>query len=541
MTIYKNRVLTFLKPCVLPLLAGFFPILYLFSANIRQGTLNMLVLPLSVATAVVLALTFLLCFLFKNALQGTLAAAALIIFSFSYGHLLRYFENTRIGSFLLSNYVIFLLIILLLRTLRTIWKHPEGIKKLIPICTLAAAGLVIFQLGFIALNYKGGIFGEKIALPAQSMLPATPPDAASVSAKHPDIYYIILDNYQRKDSLVNVLNFDNSEFLNEMENRGFYVASQTSANYVMTFLSLSSSLNMQYHDHEFFQSQQWNNDRAIPNEMIQNNQVVAVLRQYGYRFVNISSGWGPTDNIAEADQNIRFSELNEFNLMILNTTILKPFLDYTSRENKRMVIDYSFNALGNMPPSDQPRFIFAHMLTPHPPYVFNQDGSAPSFLNQTYETYAPEYKDAFLNQLVYTNHRVLQMVDQILKNNPDNPPIIIIQADHGSSFGNHTGAVKGGPWVHTMEALATGKFDHYASDFLRERSNILNLYYLPGDGKELLYPTITPVNTFRLILDHYLGTQYGLLEDKTIFSSYGEVFEFHEAPPDILRKVGDSQ
>jgi hypothetical protein len=74
------------------------------------------------------------------------------------------------------------------------------------------------------------------------------PDTISSQEATPDIYYIILDGYGRADMLQALYGFDNSMFVNALEQRGFVVASESQSNYHRTLLSLSSSLNMQYLD-----------------------------------------------------------------------------------------------------------------------------------------------------------------------------------------------------------------------------------------------------------------------------------------------------
>ena len=61
--------------------------------------------------------------------------------------------------------------------------------------------------------------------------------------------------------------------------------------------------------------------------------------------------------------------------------------------------------------------------------------------------------------------------------------------------------------------------DHGPNGFLDPqpahiRYPILNAYYLPDDGSSKLYPSISPVNTFRLILSNYLGADLELLPDR---------------------------
>jgi hypothetical protein len=68
--------------------------------------------------------------------------------------------------------------------------------------------------------------------------------------------------------------------------------------------------------------------------------------------------------------------------------------------------------------------------------------------------------------------------------------------------------------------------DHSANTSLWDRFAILNAYLLPGDGSGRLYNEITPVNTFRLIFDQYLGTDLQLLEDESFFSSWERPYQF---------------
>jgi hypothetical protein len=67
----------------------------------------------------------------------------------------------------------------------------------------------------------------------------------------------------------------------------------------------------------------------------------------------------------------------------------------------------------------------------------------------------------------------------------ETPPIIIIQSDSGKTKGN---------W-----------------------HKIINALYLRGEENPMLYPAISPVNTFRLIFDTYFGTDYGFLPDESFF------------------------
>ncbi|MCJ7436030.1 MAG: hypothetical protein MUO77_21340, partial [Anaerolineales bacterium] len=62
-----------------------------------------------------------------------------------------------------------------------------------------------------------------------------------------------------------------------------------------------------------------------------------------------------------------------------------------------------------------------------------------------------------------------------------------------------------------------------------ERLWIFNAYYFPGH-KDVLYPTISPVNTFRLVFNTYFGGKYDMLEDISYFSPVPKLYEFSEVP-----------
>ena len=48
---------------------------------------------------------------------------------------------------------------------------------------------------------------------------------------------------------------------------------------------------------------------------------------------------------------------------------------------------------------------------------------------------------------------------------------------------------------------------------------------MPQGGDSLLYDSITPVNTFRLIFDFYFGTDHGLLDDYYYYSTYDRPYD----------------
>jgi hypothetical protein len=172
---------------------------------------------------------------------------------------------------------------------------------------------------------------------------------------------------------------------------------------------------------------------------------------------------------------------------------------------------YTFSKLAKVHKIKGPKFVFAHILSPHPPYLFGANGEPvqdSDLYNPLLNTF--KHKEEYLNQLIFISKKVEDLVDEILEKSKI-PPIIILQADHGpaSTF----------PVGIAYPRQPTEKM-------LNERMGILNAFYLPSGGSEFLYKSITPVNTFRLIFDFYLNTNYGLLVDKSYYSTYKNPYEF---------------
>ena len=91
-----------------------------------------------------------------------------------------------------------------------------------------------------------------------------------------------------------------------------------------------------------------------------------------------------------------------------------------------------------------------------------------------------------------------------------------------------------GPYPEGLEGSGEYKFRSLTPPQLRVRSAILNAYYLPGPGREQLYPSISPVNSFRLLFNAYFGTKLPMLPDR-IFSHDSELRPYSLA--DVTSRV----
>ncbi len=330
----------------------------------------------------------------------------------------------------------------------------------------------------------------------------------------PDIYFIVLDEYTRADVLQSIFAYDNSIFLDELRGMGFSVVECAQSNYAQTELVLSSVLNLNYVE-EFGDFAPDSEDRATLRHMIKNSAVEQALGDMGYQMVAFETGYyfselEDADFYFTAGRRSWLSGLSRFEVMLLRSTaglvlvdlsqVLPDFLSPDVEQpldDKRAQVLYTLDMLERIPGEiDGPKFVFAHIVLPHPPFVFDEQGNAANFPE---ELSPEEYSAAYRAQVIFLNQRLLPLLRTILAES-DPPPIIILQGDTGPGRVSHSG-----------------------------RMAILSAFYLPGYESELP-SSLTPVNNFRLVFNAYFQASFSLLEDASYFSLYTAPYDFELLP-----------
>ena len=77
-------------------------------------------------------------------------------------------------------------------------------------------------------------------------------------------------------------------------------------------------------------------------------------------------------------------------------------------------------------------------------------------------------------------------------------------------------------------------YDNRSDKSITERMSIFSAYHLPDQNIDLIYDSITPVNSFRLILNAYFNANYELLEDKSYFSYNTHPYNFTDVTEILL-------
>jgi len=492
------------KPFVIhPVLFAIFPVLFLFAHNVNRVSFSETLVPMAIVLGSALLLLLLFRLILRDSKKAGIVVSILLILVFSYGHA---FNLIRGGGEIgyLHRYLLPPWGMLFICSAYFIIRTRTNLHNLTNVLNIVVTSLITISLINIgAYKFKSNVTSQDIKNTQNieiNSIDSGKPDALR------DIYYIILDRYASTSTLKEIYNFDNSEFINYLSDKGFYRASKSTANYLKTAHSLASSLNMEYINYlSEMIGEESGNWRPL-HAMLQDYKVWRFLKSKGYKFIHFGSWWEPTRRNKYADINFKLPHsLSEFSDVLYKTTMLYPIdwrlgitgyaLDWRQQQWKRIL--QKFDKLAEVPNIKEPTFTFGHFLTLHSPYVFDANGN---FLSEE-EVDKRSKKENYIGQLIFTNKKLKILIDKLLSHSAVSP-IIILQADEGPFPQRYSTDVLNFNWKQARR------------EELREKMRILNAYYLPGVDKDILYPSITPVNSFRLIFNLYFDTNFELLPDE---------------------------
>lgn len=510
-----------------PFIVAVFPALALYTYNTQELSLSELVLPFAVALS--LASLMLLCtwLVLRNIHKAALIVSLFLALIYSTAHI---FTLTRwmgisspyLGGLLLALIWVLLFPLLLYLIARTtkMLRYPTVILN---VATVAMLLISVVRIGTYEakrigadMDLAGGLTDVELSVSSHQ----TPPD----------IYYIVLERYANAGTLAEVYDFDNSDLLGWLTEQGFYVAGESCANYVRTSESLASSLNMEHIDYMDEDS----SDMLPLNQKLEDHALQRLLKSVRYTFIHVGSWWGPLRENANADVNINYcARTDMFSEYVLTSTMPYSVFtemgivdDLTVRQWKRTIFEFEEMAKIPKEHTGRPTFTFAHFMISHTPYVFDADGS---YLPPS-EASKKSDRENYVNALTVTNGMVMELVEELISAS-EVPPIIILQADEGPYPGRY------------RDNDRTFRWEQATDIELKEKMGILNAYYLPGVdySDPRLYPSITPVNSFRLVFDLYFGTDLGFLDDRSyVYTSYSRPYEFLDVTERLRSSSQDS-
>jgi hypothetical protein len=493
-----------------------FPLLSLWAVNAAEVDPSVIVRPLLITLAGSAVLFLVLWVIFRQIDKAAFIGTLILFLFFSYGHvydLLRH--STALSNLGRHRVLIPLYIAMLSLGIWGILSHVKKLKKISEWLNIVGILLILFssaQLGYFYISTTL-VVRRQASVQSSATLRVNHPDM-------PDVYFIVLDTYMRADALQEEMDYDNSAFINQLDKLGFYVARCSRPNYGFTRASIATTLNMNYLSALEAQYGVTEDDNGFW-ALIKNSEVRRQLQSIGYKTVSFRSEYPwleltdadvflgldrptigsqylfPFENLyirttagvllIAADSRLNVSSLLQANpreqISATTATVADPFL--------RFHIDLELFTLAKLPEIPAiagPKFVYAHILIPHGPYVFGPDGEIltdPGYTNNDSSVASGSAFDrqGYVDGVRFINMRIIPILQSIIAESKY-PPIIVLEGDHGYQDNN--------PGQYTN----------------------LEAYYLPR-GYETLYPSITPVNSFRIIFDQYFGAHYTLLPDIT--------------------------
>ena len=344
-------------------------------------------------------------------------------------------------------------------------------------------------------------------------------DTLPIPASRPDVYYLVFDSYPGTKFLQEYMDYDNTSFNDSLSKNGFYVIKNPKSNYNRTLFSIASTLNFDYlkdiHNNTSVSPKSYNMAKLT----IENAIVPRIFKHYSYTFYNLS--------VFDIDNSLSMREetflvLPEKNMLLYNTlperlrtdllwhllvgknaipAIQKLFAKNESEfaTQERQKRDYNNTVIDSLlkiplQKTGKPKFIYAHLYLPHPPFFYDENGKENDF-NYVLTEESQKNKALFLSYLKYTNKTILEIINSIILNSKGNA-VVILQSDHG--YRDFEGALN---FTETF-------FKNYSA------------FYFPDKNYSTIYDTISNINNFPVLFNKYFNTKIPLQPDTTISLPY---------------------
>ena len=499
------------------LLFGVYPVLFLWSQNLGETSFDVVIVPLVVvllAVAVGLGIAGLA---FRDLARGALVVTPLVFGVLMYGHVAEVVDDVGIPVRLQQLGWAGLVGLGALGAWRL---DAARVRRLDSALTSVGALLVAVTLVTIVPYETGSIVESAGGRGSPSLGPGSGPlmtdpreYATTTEAPKRDVYWLVFDRYGSDRSIE--LAFGKPSALTPwLRENGFTVLEDSHANYVKTALSMSTTLNVTHLERLAAEMGPTSGDHDPVYDSLHDPVVARQFKALGYSYHHIGSWWNPTRTDRGADVNYNADGLSDFAAVLYDTSalpVVSRLLGLVERQPSARTRHYEHNVYGldtldSLRAVPGPKFVLAHILLPHTPYVFDRDGT----YVQAADARGRSVSEAWDRQLEYTNRRLQAFFEDLLALPPEQQPIIIFQADEG-------------PWDAFYQAerqdldWATAPEDEVEIKF-----GIMNAWYVPGGTEALgLDPAQTAINTFPVLFSRYFGLSgYELLPDR-IYGSGG--------------------
>lgn len=456
-----------------------------------------------ISTILTLALTY---WVFRNISKASVVTFFISLFCLVFGFIHDSLKQFNAPEFLTKfTFLLPISILLIILFLLYIWKRKAGFSDLYLFLNLLFAILILSEIPNSIKRYRlDQSVHNLIDFRFRSYNEYNPVKQIPDSTK-PDIYFLVFDALASSKSLQKELGKNNFQLDSFLLQQGFYVAANARANYNWTIHSLSSTFNMDYLP--AWIAPVMNDPKAYfwGSASILNNSLFSILKKEGYEthsyqpisFAN--PDWPGVSYFNSLKENhFYFKTLPGriyrdifWNYSRIDISFIKKqqmqIINSKNRE-KKMFFDMTKTLIKNScSQTGNPKFIYGHFMLPHDPYTFDSTGKL-----KTAEEMIMKKKrgssDDYFNQVLFAGKVIKELVTYIRLHNKKNT-VIIVEGDHGyrTEVGDRSG--------YSFQNLSS--------------------YYFPDQNYTLLYDSLSPVNTFRIVLNKYFSAGLPLLKDSS--------------------------
>lgn len=401
-------------------------------------------------------------------------------------------------------------------------RRPARVPRATGVLSLMVLTLVVVSLVTTLQKVS------RVNPPAPTALAAAPllPADLALPEPPPDIYYIMVDGMGQPEFLEIAYGLPQGAVAGPFVRQGFRFAGRSRCNYNQTALSQAATLNAAPVQRLLSIPDPHDRDRRVLGRLIGDSRVRHALEELGYRTVDFPSGYPITRMAGDVDRREPFLNPNMLEYYLLRDGALPLIerllgrgpgdLPYALRRGR---IEYVFDHLADARrgvPDGTPVFVYAHVMAPHPPFVFDAEGRAlPSRQIYSYRDgshwfkwhQGEDYAELYRGQIRYVARRLAEAVAEVIANSP-RPPVIIIQGDHGP--GAQTA------WESARRTYHT------------ERMSIFNAWYVPGAPPGVPRHDLSAVNTFPVLFNTLFDADLAELEDRYWFARNSVPLTFQE-------------
>lgn len=437
---------------------------------------------------------------FKNNIKAGVWTILFLIFFFFWGAAHDFLKSLHLPAFLVSYaFLLSLGLVLFIYLTHRLRKANIPLKANRFFLYLFSL-LFVFEVG-ITLFY---IFSNEIKKkdPAGNNQTLNPTLRINDKNQMPDIFFIVFDEYTSSKALKKYYHFDNSELESTLLNAGFFISTNSQSNYNATSLSIGSTFNLQYFNRDLEKTPNnafsllqgaYSFKKSLLPLLLEKNgydiinhglcdiknhpiSVKPIFKEYAAKAMYLETLWG------------RISRDIFWNITVRlpGNSKLKPAdKDFINRNKNNYT-----NFLQELSKEgDNPKFVFGHVMIPHRPAYVDRNGH--SRMTSDEDLTDKRYDELYVEQVIYAN----TWIDSLVKTattKRTRPLVLIIEGDHGNRFAD---------WGRSI----------------REKQFMnLNTYYFSDKDYSMLYDSISPVNSFRVVLNKYFQTGLPLLKDSTI-------------------------